>query len=141
MVQYTTLFLSIYSVVITAAAGIMLYLLLTLCGMETEIEGENNIVSNAQKIGIVSQNIAMNGDSSCKVWENYGFELFEYLILSFLAIALMYWGLRKIFRKKGLLDKMRKQKEEALAKQGIIVTEAIDMEEKIPEGVLKPLQG
>ena len=47
MAQYTTLFLSIHSVVMTAVAGIMFYLLLTPCGMETEIEGENNIVRNA----------------------------------------------------------------------------------------------
>ena len=130
----------------------MLYLLMTPCGMDTKIEGENNIVRITQMIHIQSPNIAMNGDSSCKVWENYGFELFEYLILSFLAIALMYWGLRKIFRKEGLLDKLRKRKKEAktkklqrmkdaLAKQGIIVTEAIDMEEKLPEVVQKPFKG
>ena len=65
----------------------------------------------------------------------------------------MYWRLHKIFRKEGLLDTMRKRKEEtktkklqrmkdALAKQGMIVTEAvIDMEEKIPEVVLKPFKG
>ena len=73
----------------------MLYLLMTPCGMDTKIEGENNIVRITQMIHIQSPNIAMNGDSSCKVWENYGFELFEYLILSFLAIALMYWRLMK----------------------------------------------
>ena len=117
MVQYTTAILSIYSVVITAAAAIMVYLLLIPCGMKTEIEGKNNIVRNAQKIDILSPNIAMNGDSSCEVWESYGFELFEILVLSFLAIALMYWGLRKIFRKEELLDTMRKRKEKTKTKK------------------------
>ena len=152
MAQYTTIFLGIYSVVVNAAARIMFYLSLTPCGMETEIDGENNIVRNAQKIDILSPTLAINGRNSCDVWNSYGFELFEYLILSFLMIALVYWGLTKIFKRQGLLDRMQKRKEEAkttklqrmkdsLAKQRIMVTEAIDIEEKIPEIVLKPLQG
>ena len=40
--------------VITAAAGIMLYLLMTPCGMDTKIEGENNIVRSTQMIHILS---------------------------------------------------------------------------------------
>ena len=73
MAQYVTIFLRIYSVGITAAAGIMLYLLLTPCGMETEIDGENNIVWNAQKIDILSPNLAINKGDSCDVWNSYGF--------------------------------------------------------------------
>ena len=38
-----------------------------------------------------------------------GFELFEWIVLSFLVIALMYWGLQKKFIKEGLLDTMRKR--------------------------------
>ena len=129
------------------------YLLLIPCGMKTDIEGENKIVRNTKKIDILSPNIAINGDDQCSTWESFDFELLEWLILSFLAIALMYWGLRKVFRKEGLLDTMRKRKEEtktkklqqmkdALAKQGMIVTEnAIDMEEKVPEVMLKPFKG
>ena len=67
-------------------------------------------------------------------------------------ISLVYWGLRKIFSKKGLLDRRGKRKKEAktkklqlmkdaLAKQGIMVTEAIYIEENTPEIVLKPFQG
>ena len=37
------------------------YLLSIHCGMKTDKEGENNIVRNAQKIDILSPNIAMNG--------------------------------------------------------------------------------
>ena len=77
MAQYVTIFLRIYSVGITAAAGIMLYLLLTPCGMETEIDGENNQVQNAQKIDIVSTNLTINGGGSCEVWSSFGFELIE----------------------------------------------------------------
>ena len=117
MVQYTTAILSIYSVLITAVAAIMGYLLLIPCGMKTDIEGENNIVRNAQKIDIRSPNIEMNGDSRCETWESFGFEMFEWLVLSFLAIALMYWGLSKIFSKKRLLDTMRKRKEETKTKK------------------------
>ena len=54
--------------------------------MESEIDGENNQVQNAQKIDILSPNVALNGGGSCEVWSSYGFELFEYLILSFLNL-------------------------------------------------------
>ena len=119
MIQYTTVVLSIYiySVVIIHALAIRVYLLLIPCGTETDIEGENNIVRNAQKIDILSPNMAMNGDSSCKIWESYGFELFEFLVLSFLTMALMYWRLHKVFRKEGLLDTIRKRKEETKTKK------------------------
>ena len=93
----------------------------------------------------------MNGN--CEVWESHGLELFEYLVMSFIAFALTYWGLRKVFIKKVLLEQWWKRKEEAknkvlqrmkdaIAKQGMIVTEAaIDMKEKIPEVVPKPVKG
>ena len=97
----------------------------------------------------------MSGDGQCQydTWESFGFELFEWLIFRFLVIAVMYWGLRKIFRKEGLLDTMRKRKEETktkklkkmkevLTKQGLIVSEAAkDIVEKLPEVVLKPFKG
>ena len=77
MAQYTTIFLGIYSVVVNAAARIMFYLSLTPCGMETEIDGENNQVQRAQKIDIVSTNLTINGGGSCEVWSSFGFELIE----------------------------------------------------------------
>ena len=64
MVQYITVILSIYAVVITAAAAIMGYLLLIPFGMKKDIEGENNIVRNAQKIDILSPNIALTTDDN-----------------------------------------------------------------------------
>ena len=45
-------------------------------------------------------------------------------------------------RKEETKTKKLQRMKDALAKQGIIVTEAaIDMEEKIPEVVLKPFKG
>ena len=94
-----------------------------------------------------------NNDEQCSTWQWIGFEVFEWIVLSFLAIALIYWGLRKIFRKEGLLETMRKRKEETkskklqktrgvLTKQGLIISDAtIDMEEKVSEGALKPFKG
>ena len=101
MVQYITVILSIYAVVINAGAAIMGYLLSIPFGMKTDIEVENNIVGNAQKIDILSPNIAMNGDSQCETWESFDFELFEWLVLGFLAIALMNWGLVRYSEKRG----------------------------------------
>ena len=81
------------------------------------VEGENNIFRNTQKIDILS-NIAMTtNDDQYSTWESVGFELFDWIVLSFLVIALIYWGLRKVFRKEGLLDTMRKRKEEAKSKR------------------------
>ena len=74
-------------------------------------------------------------------------------MLSFLIIALIYWGLGKIFRKDGLLDSMRKWKEgskskklqkmrEVLTKQGLIISDStIDIEERGTEVALKLFKG
>ena len=74
-------------------------------------------------------------------------------MLSFLIIALIYWGLGRIFRKDGLLDTMRKWKaetkskklqkmREVLIKQGLIISDStIDIEEKVTEVALKPFKG
>ena len=82
-----------------------------------------------------------------------GFEMFEWIVLSFLAIALIYWGLRKVFQKEGLLETIRKRKEETkskklqkirgvLTKQGLIILDAtIGIEEKVSEVALKPFKG
>ena len=59
MVQYSTVILRAYSLLITIAAAIMGYLLSIPCGKKMDIEGDNNIVRNAQKIDILSPNIAL----------------------------------------------------------------------------------
>ena len=63
--------------VITTAAGIMSYLLLQPCGMETEFDGDNNEVRNQQKVDILSPNLAINGGDTCDIWNSYGFKAFE----------------------------------------------------------------
>ena len=68
--------LGIYAVV-TTAAGIMSYLLLQPCGMETEFDGDNNEVRNQQKVDILSPNLAINGGDTCDIWNSYGFKAFE----------------------------------------------------------------
>ena len=103
--------------------------------MESELDGENNKVRNQQKIDILLPNLAINEGDSCDVWSSYGFEGFEYIILTFLMISLMYWGLKKMFSKDRWIKSNRKSKEKAkarkfqtmketLQKQGIMITEA-----------------
>ena len=124
--------------------------------MTTDIEGENTIFRNEQKIDILSPTIEfVINDDQCSTWQMICFKMFEWIVLSFLAIALIYWGLRKVFRKEGLLETMQKRKEETkskklqkvrevLTKQGLMISDAtitIDIEEKVSEVVLKPFKG
>ena len=122
--------------------------------MTTSTKGENNKVRNNQKVGILSPSIELvNNSSQCSTWELIGFKVFEWIILSFLIMALIYWGLRKICRKDGLLDTMRKRREETksrklqkmrevLTKQGLIISDStIDIDEKTTEVPLQPFKG
>ena len=112
MVQYTIVIFSVYSHLITIAAAIMSYLLTIPCGMTTDIKGENNKVRNKQRVNILSPNINLvNNDGQCSKWQIIGSERFEWIVLSFVVIALIHWRLGKIFQKKGLLETMRKRKE------------------------------
>ena len=69
--------LGIYAVVVTTAAGIIAYLLLQPCGIESKVDGENNKVCNQQKIDILSLDLATDGGDTCDVWSSYGSEAFE----------------------------------------------------------------
>ena len=101
----------------------------------------------------MSPNIELvNNSDQCSTWELIGFEVFEWIVMTFLILALLYWGLGRIFRKDGLLDTMRKQRaetqsrkiqrREVLTKQGLIISDStIDIEEKIAEVPLKPFKG
>ena len=153
MVHYTTVIISVYALLVTIAAAIMGYLLTIPC-MTTSIKGENNKVRNKQKVDILSPNIELfNNSNQFSTWQLIGFEVFEWIVLSFLIIALIYWGLGKIFRKDRLLDTMRKRKEETksrklqkmrevLTRQGLIISDStVDIEEKITEVALQPFKG
>ena len=111
--------------------------------MTTDIKGENNKVRNKQRVNILSPNINLvNNDGQCSKWQIIGSERFEWIVLSFVVIALIHWRLGKIFQKKGLLETMRKRKEETksknlqkmgevLEKQGLIISDAmIDIEKQ-----------
>ena len=82
--------LVIYAVVVTTTAGIMAYFLLQPCGIESEVDGENNKVRNQQKIDILSLDFASDTGDTCNVWSSYGFEAFEYIILIFPMISIVY---------------------------------------------------
>ena len=83
------------------------YLLTISCGMTTDIKGENNKVRNKQRVNILSPNIELvNYDGQCSKWQMIGSERFEWIVLSFVVIALIHWRLGKIFQKKGLLETM-----------------------------------
>ena len=69
--------LGIHAVVVTTAAGIMAYLLLQPCGIESKGDGENNKVCNQQKIDILSLDLATDGGDTCNIWSSYGFKAFE----------------------------------------------------------------
>ena len=78
MVQYATVILSVYVLLVTIAAAIMGYLLTIPCGMMTRIKGENNKVQNEQKVDILSLNIELvNNINQCSTWQLIGFEVFE----------------------------------------------------------------
>ena len=154
MVHYTTVILSVYALLVTIAAAIMGYLLTITCGMMTSIKGEYNKVRKKQKVDILSPNIELvNNSDQGGTLQLIGFEVFEWIVLSFLIIALIYWGLGRLFRKDRLLDTMRKRKaetqskrlqkmREVLTKQGLIISDStIDIEEKVTEVALKPFKG
>ena len=77
----------------------MAYLFLQPCQIESEVDGENNKVRNQQKIDILSLDFATDEGDTCNVWSSYGFEAFEYIILTFLMISIVYWLLQKCSRK------------------------------------------
>ena len=76
MVQYTTVILSVYALLVTIAAAIMGYLLTIPCGMTTSFKGEYNKVHNKQKVDILSPNIELvNNSDQCSTWQLIGFEV------------------------------------------------------------------
>ena len=113
MVQYGTVILSVYALLVTIAAAIMGYFLTISCRQTTSIKGDYNKIQNRQKVDILSPSIELvNNSDKCSSWKLAGFEMFEWIVMSFLTLALIYWGLRRIFRKDGLLDTMKKRRAE-----------------------------
>ena len=97
---------------------ILCYLLTIPCGMTTSIKGENNKVRNNQKVGILLLSIELvNNSNQCSTWQLIEFEVFEWIVLIFLIRALIYWGLKKIFRKDWLLYMMKKRREQTKSRK------------------------
>ena len=75
------------------------------CGIESEVDGENNKVRNEQKIDIITLNLASNEGDSCDVWSSYGLRR---MILTFLMITIIgaqdliqqRWMDQKLYRKE-----------------------------------------
>ena len=154
MVQYGSVILSVYALLVTIAAVIMGYFLTISCGQKTSIKGDYNKIWNRQKVDILSPNIELvNNSDNCSSWELAGFQVFEWIVLSFLTVALVYWGLRRIFRKDGLLDTMKKRRaevqsrkiqkmREVLTKQGLIISDStIEIEGAMTERPMEPFKG
>ena len=154
MVQYCTVILSVYALLVTIAAAIMGYFLTISCGQKTSVKGDFNKIRNRQKVDILSPNIELvNNSDNCSSWELAGFQVFEWIVLSFLTVALVYWGLRRIFRKDGLLDTMKKRRaevqsrkiqkmREVLTKQGLIISDSmIEIEGAMTERPMEPFKG
>ena len=154
MVQYGSVILSVYALLVTIAAVIMGYFLTISCGQKTSIKGDYNKIQNRQKVDILSSNIELvNNSDNCSSWELAGFQVFEWIVLSFLTVALVYMRLRQIFREDGLLDTMKKRRaevqsrkiqkmREVLTKQGLIIFDStIEIEGAMTERPMEPFKG
>ena len=154
MVQYGSVILSVYALLVTIAAVIMGYFLTISCGQKTSIKEDYKKIRNRQKVDILSPNIELvNNSDNCSSWELAGFQVFKWIVLSCLTVALVYWGLRRIFRKDGLLDTMKKRRaevqsrkiqkmQEVLTKQGLIISDStIEIEGAMTERPIEPFKG
>ena len=118
----------------TASTAVLAYLLTTSCGIDSKIDGSNNEVDNKIQKGLVNVDFSSSGKGSCDVWEGLGFCVFEWLCISIMTILFAYWATRKVFGKKGLIQRWKARKEKAksdkiekmksaLRKQGLIIEE------------------
>ena len=115
----------------TGATAILAYLL-TSCGIESNIEGNDNKVDNKIQKGFVNMDFSSSGEGSCDVWEGLGFRVFEWLCIIIMTIVFSYWLMKKCMGKKGFIQKWKQRKEKIkmekiekmkseLRKQGLIV--------------------
>ena len=105
--------LCLFGIIMTASTAVLAYLLTTLCGIDSEIEGSNNEVDNKIQKGLVNMDFSSSGKGSCDVWEGNGFRVFEWLCISIMTILFAYWAVRKIIGKKGLIQKWKARKEKS----------------------------
>ena len=72
--------LCLYGVIMTGATAILAYLL-TSCGIESNIEGNDNEVENKILKGVFNMDFSSSGEGSCDVWEGLVFCVFEWLCI------------------------------------------------------------
>ena len=141
--------LCLYGVIMTGATAILAYLL-TSCGIESDIKGNDNEVDNKIQKGFVNMDFSSSGDGSCEVWEGLGFRVFEWLCITIMTIVFAYWMVKKCTGKKGLIKKWKARKEKAklekieklkseLRKQGLIVDDVKTVEiDAIDQNPIEP---
>ena len=141
--------LCLYGVIMTGATAILAYLL-TSCGIESNIKGNDNEVDNKIQKGFVNMDFSSSGKGSCEVWEGLGFRVFEWLCITIMTIVFAYWMVKKCTGKKGLIKKWKARKEKAklekiermnseLRKQGLLVDDVKTVEiETIDQNPIEP---
>ena len=141
--------LCLYGVIMTGATAILAYLL-TSCGIESDIKGNDNEVDNKIQKGFVNMDFSSSGKGSCEVWEGLGFRVFEWLCITIMTIVFAYWMVKKCTGKKGLIKKWKARKEKAklekiermnseLRKQGLLVDDVKTVEiETIDQNPIEP---
>ena len=141
--------LCLYGVIMTGATAILAYLL-TSCGIESDIKGNDNEVDNKIQKGFVNMDFSSSGKGSCEVWEGLGFRVFEWLCITIMMIVFAYWMVKKCTGKKGLIKKWKARKEKAklekiermnseLRKQGLLVDDVKTVEiETIDQNPIEP---
>ena len=141
--------LCLYGVIMTGGTAILAYLL-TSCGIESDIKGNNNEVDNKIQKGFVNMDFSSSGKGSCEVWEGLGFRVFEWLCITIMTIVFAYWMVKKCTGKKGLIKKWKARKEKAklekiermnseLRKQGLLVDDVKTVEiETIDQNPIEP---
>ena len=125
--------LCLYSVIMTATTAILAWWLGSSCGIESNIDGDENKVENKIQKGVFNMDFSSSGEGgTCEVWESLGFRMFEWLCIIIMIIVFSYWLMKKCTGKKGFIKKWKQRKEKIklekiekmkaeLRKQGLIV--------------------
>ena len=97
--------LCLYSVIKTAATAILAWYG-TSCGIESNIDGDENEVDNKIQKGFVNMDFSSSGEGSCEVWEGLGFRVFKWLCIIIMIIVFSYWLIKKCTGKKRVHQEM-----------------------------------
>ena len=104
--------LCLYSVIMTPSTAILAWWLGSSCGIESEIEGDENKVENKIQRGVFNVDLSSSGESgTCEIWESMGFRVFEWLCIIIMMIVFSYWLAKKCTGKKGFIMKWKQRKE------------------------------